>query len=87
MSIKDKVVEDMIAKWKKRKDDTIDSWEERKSRAFRIMGVDTEKPKSLRDEFAMAALKGLIIGNRYTLEQIAEVSYKIADFMIEERQK
>lgn len=86
MSIKDKVVEDMIAKWKKRKDDTIESWTKRQMEAFRKMG-DTEKPKTLRDEFAMAVLKELIAGNRYTFRQMAECAYQVADAMMQERQK
>ncbi len=48
--------------------------------------------KSLRDEFAMAALTGLIANGKtdpeeYTYEFIAMVAYKFADRMLAERKK
>jgi len=39
----------------------------------------------LRDQFAMAALTGLLIGDKY--ENVVELAYGLADSMLEERTK
>jgi hypothetical protein len=73
MSIKDKVTDEMAAELN------------RKENGKTIV----EKTKSLRDEFAMAALNGImgkvtIVENSKTL---AAACYNIADAMMKERQK
>jgi hypothetical protein len=44
-------------------------------------------PKTLRDEFAIAALTGMITADHEFTDRIAEETYEIADAMMEARKK
>ena len=49
--------------------------------------VPAPEAKSLRDEFAMAALTGLLAANYEFTDRIAEETYEMADAMMEARKK
>lgn len=55
--------------------------------AIASMGLQYEPPlvATLRDQFAMAALVGIIVANRNTSREVAGYAYGIADAMLAAR--
>ncbi len=77
--------------WQKREPE----WVKRVTEGFRaLVGSDTPpanapapETKTLRDEFAIAALTGMISADHEFTDRIAEETYEIADAMMEARKK
>jgi hypothetical protein len=77
--------------WQKREPE----WVKRVTDGFRVLvGGDTPladapapEAKSLRDEFAMAALQGMLASEAVFDRNMAEYAYEYADAMMEERKK
>ncbi len=46
-----------------------------------------DAPRHLRDEFAMAALTGLVVGRQELVEVFAKEAYAVADAMMEARKR
>lgn len=57
--------------------------------AIRNRAAPTEQPKTLRDEFAMAALQGMVTGPQqpWKPEIVAGEAYALADAMMAERER
>lgn len=74
LSIQDKVKEEMAGK-------------ESSTAADKALLPKPDHPKSLRDEFAMSALSGMLANPTmdFIWEKYPELAYKIADAMMEER--
>lgn len=51
------------------------------------MPAEPDKPKTLRDEFAMAAMPALLPTNASDYAQAAAMAYAAADAMLKERAK
>ncbi len=75
----------------KRAEELIDDCCELATALARIEAQKQENEKTLRDEFAMAVLTGLIMNNDHSLffkpEDDAKYCYDIANAMMEERKK
>lgn len=53
-----------------------------------LLGRSKQTEETLRDEFAKAAMQGLLAADSYdSYDDMAEVSYQIADTMLKEREK